>query len=105
MIVKKLGNLPQAVDHAGAYMFAENITIPYYLTIFNTRLADLLKQQPPAFATQYNESVYATVGTSFTKLETKKQSSAEMLILLSCCSNIDIPTRLLQKGLQRSCKY
>ena len=105
MIVKRLGNLPLAVDHAGAYMFLENVSLSHYLQNLCTRPAHLLKQQPPTFATQYNESAYATVETSFAALSSKNPASANMLILLSCFSNIDIPIRLFHRGMNRPCQH
>lgn len=77
-IVKSLGYLALAIDHAGAYVLSVCGTLEDYHELFKTNRAEILKDKPDV--STYEESVFRTFEISFKKLQERKSMLSAFLL-------------------------
>ena len=92
--VVKLGCIPLAVDHAGAYIAAGKCNISTYLRLFSLHCQTLMTDVTPRGASNYDQTVYGTWDLSFKQIEQRasgqsttgnaKAAQAAILILQIC---------------------
>ena len=95
-IVEKLGALPLALDQAGSYISAMQISFRKYLVRFECAFAEVTAKKPPTVVWQYrSDTVFTTWEVSFNALSPAAQ---ELLLLLGFFDNQSIPEELLPLG-------
>lgn len=85
-LCKELGDLPLAIEHAGAYIEAAGISVGDYLSLFRTRAAQLLHESPVA----------ATFRISLDRLRDEAAAALHLLHLLAYLAPDDIPRDLVE---------
>lgn len=94
-IVAELGNLPLALDQAGKYIFAQDISLRAYLQAFNANVKRVLSKRNQACGFQNrHDPVFKTFETSFVKIEKIDPVSAKILVLCSFYENEDVPPEI-----------
>jgi hypothetical protein len=85
-ISELLGNLPLALDQAGAYIEETASSLSDYISLYNTERAKLLKERG-SFAVDHPESVVTTWQLSFEKISSTNPVAGDLLRFLSflCC--------------------
>ena len=68
-LVNKLGCIPLAVEHAGAYMYAGKSSINKYLRQFSLHCKDLMSDDIFRGASNYNQTVYGTWDLSLKEIK------------------------------------
>ena len=68
-LVIKLGCIPLAVEHAGAYIYAGNSSIHDYLRQFSLHCRDLMSHDIFKGESNYNQTVYGTWDLSFREIK------------------------------------
>ena len=92
-IVGKLGALPLALDQAGSYISAMQISFSKYLVRFESAFAEVTAKKPPTVVWQYRrDTVFTTWEVSFGALSPAAQ---ELLLLLGFFDNQSIQEELL----------
>ncbi|GME23020.1 hypothetical protein L207DRAFT_627774 [Neofusicoccum parvum] len=92
-IVHELGYLPLAVDHAGAYIFSQCLSLKEYPAAFNDNVKRVLSKQSRTYGFQdRHDPVFKTFETSFVKIENLDPVAAKILVLCSFYDNGDVPT-------------
>jgi tetratricopeptide (TPR) repeat protein len=95
-VADALGDLPLALELAGAWVEQTGITLTDYARLFRKRHKELLAEQEPP------DNYYATVGTTWAvaleKLEKEAPAAVDLLELLSCFAPEDVPMFLLAEG-------
>lgn len=94
-ISDKLGDLPLALDQAGAYIAATRTSLASYLSLYEQRHGDLLKQRRNL---EYPASVAATWDISFERVKTRNVTSIEILTLCAFLAPDAIPETILTQG-------
>jgi hypothetical protein len=97
-LAEALGDLPLALEQAGAYIESRNKTFQSYLELFNNYQKDLLSWRPKD--AKYSLAVAATWEASFTQAKEEVPESADLLNLISFFSPEDIPLDILIDGAQ-----
>ena len=77
-LVIKLGCIPLAVEHAGAYIYAGNSSINNYLRQFSLHCKDLMSDDIFKGESNYNQTVYGTLDLSLKEI--KKRADVEIFI-------------------------
>ncbi|MBV9691766.1 MAG: tetratricopeptide repeat protein [Ktedonobacteraceae bacterium] len=96
-ISAKLGDLPLALDQAGAYIDETRCSLTDYQRLFQKRGADLL-QRRGLMADDYPESVATTWSLSFERVEQRNPAAADLLRLTAFLAAAPIPEELLIEG-------
>jgi tetratricopeptide (TPR) repeat protein len=96
-ISAKLGNLPLALDQAGAYIDETQCSLIDYQRLFQKRGADLL-QRRGLMANDYPESVATTWSLSFERVEQRNPAAADLLRLVAFLAAAPIPEEFLFEG-------
>ena len=92
-IVRKLGALPLALDQAGSYISAMQISFNKYLLRFDGAFAKVTARKPPTAVWQYrDDTVFTTWEVSFNALGPAAQ---ELLLIFGFLDNESIPEELL----------
>ena len=92
-ISRRVGSLPLALDQAGSYVSAMQISFNQYLHRLESAFAQVTAKRPPAAVWQYrNDTVFSTWEVSFNALGPGAQ---ELLLLLGFFDNESIPEELL----------
>ena len=92
-ITRRVGSLPLALDQAGSYVSAMQISFNQYLHRLESAFAQVTAKRPPAVVWQYrNDTVFTTWEVSFNALGPGAQ---ELLLLLGFFDNESIPEVLL----------
>ncbi len=94
-LADSLGDLPLALEQAGAYIEASAISLGDYLKLFQEHPKEILSRGKPA---AYPETVATTWGISFKAVEEKSLEAADLLKLFSFLAPDDIPKSLLIEG-------
>lgn len=89
-----LGNLPLALDQAGAYISEQGINFNEYLDIFSSTKAHVLENKPPKAVWSYEQTVFTTWEMSYSKLEKENELSVKLLEIGGFFSFDDIPLSL-----------
>jgi tetratricopeptide (TPR) repeat protein len=90
-----LGNLPLALEQAGAYIEETGTSLASYLNLFQERQKDLLGRGKPA---AYPDTVATTWDLSFQKAREEVPVSADLLSLCAFLAPDDIPKSILAEG-------
>lgn len=94
-IAHELGNLPLALDQAGAYLAATRTRLSDYLSLYRQHRPDLLKERRNL---GYSESVATTWNLSFEGVEARDPAAAELLRLCALLGLDTIPEEVLTTG-------
>ncbi|KAK5454268.1 hypothetical protein LTS15_006268 [Exophiala xenobiotica] len=101
-LVSVLGNLPLAIDQAGAYIADGFMEFDDYLLAFHDRQSELLSTKPPAALWTYEHTVYTTWEISVNKLQTMNTLAVRILDLAANFDSHDIPVGLVLRRAQHS---
>jgi tetratricopeptide (TPR) repeat protein len=94
-IADTLGNLPLALEQAGAYVEASGTSLSAYADLAGARLAELMAEgQPPG----YPATVATTWNLSFIAVEVGSPAAADLLRLCAFVAPDDIPLDLVRDG-------
>ena len=93
----ELDGLPLTLEQAAAYIQATGTTLAGYLSVFQSRRADLLARGE---ATGHRSDVVATLGLTLARLEAKAPAAAGLLRLLACLAPEPVPLALLLSDVQ-----
>jgi tetratricopeptide (TPR) repeat protein/transcriptional regulator with XRE-family HTH domain len=96
-ICQELGNLPLAIDQAGAYIEETQCNLARYLHLYQTHRAALLQRRGGAFL-DHPESVSTTWSLSFEKIEQRSPVAASVLRLCAFLHADAIPEDLMTLG-------
>ena len=92
-LAEELGDLPLALEQAGAYMEETGRELSDYLELFRARRNDLLKLQPAPV--DYHATVLTTWDLSMQQVSKESSEAISLLNLFSFLSPDDIPRMLL----------
>jgi len=95
-LAKELGDLPLALEQAGAYIEASGCSLSGYLDLFHRRRQELLRRGKPS--TEYPHTVATTWEISFQQVRRDSPAGAELLNLCAYLAPEDIPRGLLSAG-------
>ena len=95
-ITRLLDGLPLALSQAGAYIQETPCTLAAYITLFQTRRADLLQQR--SFDETYPASVATTWSLSFEKVLQANPAAAELLHLFVFLYSEAIPEEIISEA-------
>ena len=84
----QLGNLPLALDQAGAFIEETPSSISEYLELYRQRKSKLLQRR--GHQTDDHPSVEVTFALAFTKIEEANKTAGELLRLAAFCASEDI---------------
>ena len=93
-----LGDLPLALEQAGAYMDATRRSLSDYLKMFTDRKNELWERAGPP--TDYRNTVATTWNIAFDEVMQLSSSGADLLNLCAFLAPDDIPVELLNSGVQ-----
>jgi len=96
MLAEALGDLPLALEQAGACIEQARITVGQYLERFQTHRRELMQITQPG--TDYPETIATTWDISFHKIGGASRVSKDLLSLLSFLAPDSIPRDLLKSG-------
>lgn len=97
-IVKVLGNLPLAIDQAGAYIHRLRLTATRYLSHLEKKASHVLSQRPPYAVWPYRETVFITWEISLQAIKIRDPEAAELLQVCAFLSGEDISEKMLSNG-------
>ena len=95
-LVQEMGNLPLALDQAGAYIQDTGCSLSHYLNLYKRHTARLLQRR--GTSSDYPQSVATTWSLSFQKVEKDNPIAAEMLRLSAFLHPDAIPEELFTEG-------
>jgi tetratricopeptide (TPR) repeat protein len=95
-LAEALGDLPLALEQAGAYVEASGGTLSGYLRLFRRRHRELLRRGKPS--TDYPDTVATTWELSFQQVRQASPAGADLLNLCAFLAPDDIPRDLLSEG-------
>src|SRR5439155_5712343 len=98
MLAAALGDLPLALEQAGACIEQARITVGQYLERFQTHRRELMQITQPG--TDYSETVATTWEISFNKIGGASRVSKDLQSLISFLAPDDIPRDLLKAGVK-----
>jgi len=93
-----LGDLPLALEQAGAYMEAKGRSLSDYLNMFTTRKNELWDRAGPP--PDYPDTVATTWNIAFDEVMQLSSAGADLLNLCAFLAPEDIPVELLNSGVQ-----
>ncbi|NOR49311.1 MAG: tetratricopeptide repeat protein, partial [Methanosarcinaceae archaeon] len=93
-----LGDLPLALEQAGAYMDATRRSLSDYLKMFTDRKNELWDRAGPP--SDYRDTVATTWNIAFDEVKQISSSGADLLNLCAFMAPDDIPVELLNSGVQ-----
>jgi tetratricopeptide (TPR) repeat protein len=96
VLAGELGDLPLALEQAGAYIEATGRALADYLNLFRQRQGDLLSRGQPS--TDYPATVATTWEISFQQIQQTSPAAADLLNLCAFLAPDDIPRELLGEG-------
>jgi tetratricopeptide (TPR) repeat protein len=92
-LAEALGDLPLALEQAGAYIETNSKPLADYLSLFQKRRAELLRRGQPA---GYPDTVATTWEISFRDVEQESPAAAGLLNLCAFLAPDDIPLSILR---------
>jgi tetratricopeptide (TPR) repeat protein len=95
-LAQELGDLPLALEQAGAYIDECGCSISHYLDLFHARRRDILRRGH--LSQDYPDTVATTWELSFQEVKEKSSAAADLLNLCAFLAPDDIPKELLEKG-------
>ena len=96
-LAEALGNLPLALEQAGAYIQETGISLSAYIKLFQERQKELLRRGKPD---AYPDTVATTWDLSFQKASEEVPASADLLNLCAFLAPDYIPKSLLTDGVE-----
>ena len=96
-LADELGCLPLALEQAGAYILAKQISFQNYLKSYRKRRLQLLEKTGP-IAGDYPDSVATTWTLNFHEVEATSTASADLLRVSAFLSPHEIPYELFERG-------
>ena len=96
-LAQQLGYLPLALEQAGAYILAKQLSFGKYLTAYRQRRLQLLEQKQPQTG-DYPASVATTWSLNFEAVQRITPAAAELLNLSAFLASDQIPFELLERG-------
>ncbi len=90
-----LGDLPLALEQAGAFIEDKLLALSEYLPLFTARRQELLKTNKPI---DYPDTVATTWNLSFDQVEKESAAASELLNLCAFFAPDDIPLDVLKGG-------
>lgn len=91
----ELGDLPLALEQAGAYIEEVGVSIADYLDLFRSARPEILRKGRPS---GYPETVAVTFELSLRKVRERSNAAADLMQLFAFLSPDDIPRSLLIDG-------
>ncbi len=91
-VADKLGDLPLAIEQAGAWLAATAMPIDQYLELLDTRMPQVLAENPPP---TYEQTAAATWLLSLDRLRDQMPAAAKLLELCAFFAPEPIPMRLV----------
>ena len=95
-LAKALGDLPLALEQAGAYMEATVKPLDDYLKLFQERGQKLLERGKPS--TKYPATVGTTWDISFQEVQAASPAGADLMNLCAYLAPDDIPLKIINEG-------
>ncbi|MDP2896514.1 MAG: FxSxx-COOH system tetratricopeptide repeat protein [bacterium] len=95
-LAEELGDLPLALEQAGAYIEETDYTISAYLELFRSRRGELWEEEHPP--TDYPYTVAATLSLSVDKVLQESPVAADLLNLLAFLGPDEIPLSIVTGG-------
>lgn len=95
-LAEALGNLPLALEQAGAYILATGINLADYLELFQTRRNELWKDEKKPES--YREKVETAWTVSMDRVKEEATVGADLLNLCAFLAPDDIPRKLFSEG-------
>ena len=95
-LAEVLGDLPLALEQAGAYMDATGRSLGDYLDLYRARQLEVLNRYPPS--TDYPATVATTWDLSFQNIREASPTCVDLLNLCAFLAPDDIPQSLLREG-------
>jgi tetratricopeptide (TPR) repeat protein len=95
-LAEALGDLPLALEQAGAYMEATERSLADYLDLFHKRGQELLARGKPS--TKYPATVATTWDISFQQARAESPASADLMNLCAYFAPDDIPLKIINEG-------
>jgi tetratricopeptide (TPR) repeat protein len=95
-LAEALGDLPLALEQAGAYMEATGRSLADYLDLFHERGQELLARGKPS--TKYPATVATTWDISFQQAKAESPASADLMNLCAYFAPDDIPLKIINEG-------
>jgi tetratricopeptide (TPR) repeat protein len=93
-VVEEVGGLPLALEQAGAYVEAAQITMPEYLALLRARLDDSLELGEPH---DYGQTVATTWTISLQRVREESEAAIALLRLCAFLAPDDIPRAIIAK--------
>lgn len=94
-LAEALGDLPLALEHAGAYIDATGISLADYLKLFETYQTMLFDESEPA---EYPVSITKTWNLAFQQIQQSTPAAADLLNLCAFFAPDDIPLNMIREG-------
>ena len=94
-LAEQLGDLPLALEQAGAYIETNSKPLAEYLSLFEKRRAELLRRGQPV---GYPDTVATTWEISFREVEDQSAAAGALLNLCAFLAPDDIPLPILRGG-------
>jgi tetratricopeptide (TPR) repeat protein len=98
-LAEELGNLPLALEQAGAYMVESGRSLSTYLELFQTRQQEILRRGTPS--TDYPATVATTWELSFQEVQKASPEGADLLNLCAFLAPDDISKGMLREGAEQ----
>jgi len=96
LLAEELGDLPLALEQAGAYIEETSISLAAYCELFQSRRQELWGEETPPMG--YPQAVGATWSLAMDRVGEESPEAAYLLNLCSYLAPDDIPMELLRKG-------
>ncbi|HEY0606328.1 MAG TPA: FxSxx-COOH system tetratricopeptide repeat protein, partial [Herpetosiphonaceae bacterium] len=94
-LAEALGDLPLALEHAGAYVDATGISLTEYLKLFESYQTALFDESEP---TEYPTSITRTWDLAFQQVQQSSPAAADLLNLCAFLAPDDIPLDMIREG-------
>src|SRR5947209_5937249 len=99
IITQELGNLPLALDQAGAYILETGCSFTEYIDVLRKRRAELLRRRAGrGIPTDHPESVATTFTLNFQRIQQRNETAAELLRVCAFLAPDDIGEEIFTQG-------
>jgi tetratricopeptide (TPR) repeat protein/DNA-binding XRE family transcriptional regulator len=99
IIAQELGNLPLALDQAGAYLLETGCSFTDYIDLLTKHRAELLHRRAGrGIPTDHPESVTTTFMLNFRQVQQRNESAAELLRVCALLAPDDIGEEIFTQG-------